>query len=556
MWNLAVTRHLEKLILLTLLLVTLFVSPWNMVEPNNLPKLALLIFASSVSGSLTFLNTSFFKRKTSRTLLITLGIFCGLLLVNLFTSNLEFSFRFFGAPGRNTGALAYFCFSILLLSVTIISGQQFLKKYISTLFLVGAILSLYGLGQFFGFEIFDYVNVYGSNVFGTFGNPNFQSAFMGIVGAAATVYAFFGDFSWQMKTGLAALASISLLNVRLSSEQGFFAYLAGISAGLLFYLFSKKKKLMGVFGLATSALAVVAVALGIFNKGPLAEFLFKASLEARGFYWSAAVKMMAENPITGVGLDGFGDQYRRYRSEESVQFGAGLFADSAHNIPLDLAAGGGFPLLLAYLGLTFLAILSIIRILKRGHDFNPVFASVVAAWVAYQAQSLISINQIGLGIWGWSLTGLLIGYELNTRETIVEFRKSLKDKPQDLNVLPPSVVLLSFAAGLVGLILSLPPYIGATKFYNGLQSGDAEIIQKSAYLEPYDRTRFLGIAQILKDNKLESKAIQVLSDASKLYPDNFELWQMWAGVTSATPEQIARAKAELKRLDPFNPNLK
>ena len=58
--------------------------------------------------------------------------------------------------------------------------------------------------------------------------------------------------------------------------------------------------------------------------------------------------------------------------------------------------------------------------MKRKTEFDVIFATIVAAWVAYQAQSLISINQLGLGVWGWSLSGLIIGYELNTRPDAVE----------------------------------------------------------------------------------------------------------------------------------------
>jgi hypothetical protein len=60
----------------------------------------------------------------------------------------------------------------------------------------------------------------------------------------------------------------------------------------------------------------------------------------------------------------------------------------------------------------------------------------------------------------------------------------------------------------------------------------------------------------MAENKLEDRAIQILSDASKLYPDSFEIWQRWAGIPSATPAQIAKAKAEMKRLDPLNPEWK
>jgi hypothetical protein len=35
-----------------------------------------------------------------------------------------------------------------------------------------------------------------------------------------------------------------------------------------------------------------------------------------------------------------------------------------------------------------------------------------------------------------------------------------------------------------------------------------------------------------------------------------ELWRRWSTIASATPADVARAKAEMKRLDPFNPDLK
>jgi hypothetical protein len=267
--------------------------------------------------------------------------------------------------------------------------------------------------------------------------------------------------------------------------------------------------------------------------------------------------MMVEHPFFGVGLDGFGDWYRRSRTQSAAELNAGVVSDTAHNIPLDIGSGGGVPLLVLYLLILGLALNSIIRVVKRSQDFDPIFASIVAAWVAYQAQSLISINQLGLGVWGWSLTGLLIGFELNTRDKLtnepIKFSgKAVKKKEQ----IPASALIIAVAAAAIGSAISLPPYLAANKFYKALQSGDGNLIQKSAYLKPYDRTRFLYTAQILASNKLESNAIDVLSAASRLYPDSFDLWQQWSQIPSATPAQIAKAKAEMKRLDPFNPNLK
>jgi O-antigen ligase len=488
---------------------------------------------------------------------IAVGGFVLLLVFQLFFGSDDFSFKLYGTPSRNTGFLAYFSLAMLLLASVLAASGQLLKKYLTGLILVGGVLASYGLFQWRGIDLFDYVNAYGSNVFGTFGNPNFQSAFMGIVASSASVLMLFGKMKWQYKLMLFGLVVISILNVRFSSEQGYLNFLAGVIAATIIYLFATKRHKIGFALLSSSTLGGVVLALGILNTGPLADVIYKSSLQTRGFYWRAALKMMSENPFTGVGLDGFGNWYRRSRTEEVAQFNAGIVADTAHNIPLDIGSNGGFPLLIAYLALIVLALISIVRIVRRSTEFDVVFASLVAAWVAYQAQSLISINQLGLGVWGWSLTGLLIGYEINTRQNNESLpKKSEKSKKVVSEKIPASTLLVAFAGGVIGLAVSLPPYLAANKYYKALQSGDGVVLQEGAYLKPYDRTRFLYSAQILADNKLEKEAIQILSDASKIYTDSFELWQRWSQIPTATPEQVSRATAEMKRLDPFNPDLK
>lgn len=557
MINPVVSRLLGNYVLAATILVTLFVSPWNSIDPVNLPKLSLLGFLAVIAGALALSQKGFVISRGARPVVLALTIFIGLLVVNLFVDRADLSFTFYGTPGRNTGFLAYFSLSMILLASVVVASRDFLKRFVYGLLGAGAFLSVYGIAQWRGLDFFDYVNAYGSNVFGTFGNPNFQSAFMGMVAAVAVVQAVFGKANPFVRVSFLALAALALLNVRLSSEQGYLNFLAGLIAVLALYLFMTKRERLGLALLGISSVGGLVLILGIFNSGPLADVIYKSSLQARGFYWRAALTMTLENPFTGVGLDGFGDWYRRSRTVEIAQVNAGIAADTAHSIPLDIASNGGLPLLIAYCAFIALALIAVVRVVRRSQEFDLMFASIVAAWAAYQAQSLISINQLGLGVWGWSLTGLLIGYELRTRNIpIDEIKKSDRPKKVVVQSLPASVLLLAFSAGLIGLAVSLPPYLAANKFYKALQSGDGVVLQESAYLKPYDRTRFLYTAQILVENKLDKEAIQILSDASKIYPDNFDLWQRWSQVPSASVEQIARAKSEMKRLDPFNPDLK
>lgn len=557
MHSTATSKLLGTYVISIAVLVTLFVSPWNSIDPVNLPKLALLGCLAPISLILGILNLRNFRGKSSRAISVSVLLFVTYLVLVLLVNGGDLAFHFYGTPARNTAFLAYSSLSMLLFAATTAASVTLVRKYSISLIGLGAVMAVYGLAQWQGLDFFAYVNAYGSDVFGTFGNPNFQSAFMGIVASASATWALFGSLGVRIKILFFAISVIAICNVALSSEQGYLNFAAGITGALVIFLFAKKKNRLSWGVLGISSIGGILLILGIFNSGPLAIIIYKSSLQARGFYWRAAINMMVEHPIFGVGLDGFGDWYRRSRTPASAEFNAGIVADTAHSIPLDIGTSGGFPLLILYLFIIGLALVSIIKVVRRGQEFDVAFASIVGAWVAYQAQSLISINQIGLGVWGWSLTGLLIGYEFNTRiQMAKESSKSVKKRDQVKEKLPAATLLAAIVAGAIGLTLSLPPYLAANKFYKALQSGDGNLIQQSAYLKPYDRTRFLYTAQILAANKLEPNAIEVLKDASKIYPDNFELWQQWSQILSATPEQISKAKAEMKRLDPFNPALK
>jgi O-antigen ligase len=484
-------------------------------------------------------------------------LFLGQLLLALILSPDDLSFHLYGTSNRNTGFFAYLFLTFLLFASASSASTTVLKNFAYSLLGVGGFLGLYGLVQWQGLDVFDYENAYGSDVFGTFGNPNFQSAFMGMTAAVAFSLVIFGQLKLLQKVGFFAICVVALSNVYLSSEQGYLNFLAGFLAALLVYFFSKKKTVLAWSFLSISSLGGLLVLAGIVNIGPLADLLYKSSLQARGFYWRAAINMMLDRPFFGVGLDGFGNWYRRSRTQTAAELNAGVFSDTAHSIPLDIGSGGGVPLLVLYLLILGLALNSIIKVIKHSQNFDPIFASIVAAWVSYQAQSLISINQLGLGVWGWSLTGLLIGYELNTREKSSGLQLKLTGKiSKKKEQIPASALLIAVTATAIGSAVSLPPYLAANKYYKALQSGDANILYESAYLKPNDKMRFLYTAQILAENKLEDRAIKVLIDASRLYPDSFELWQRWSLIPSATPVQIAKAKSEMKRLDPFNSALK
>jgi hypothetical protein len=320
-------------------------------------------------------------------------------------------------------------------------------------------------------------------------------------------------------------------------------------------------KLNRGLGIGYGVLSVIGfflVLFGTLNKGPLASLLYKDSVTYRGDYWRAGWNMTVNHPIFGVGMDTYGDWYRRSRTlAATLRRGPDTTSNAAHNVFLDISSYGGFPLLIIYLALMALVAVSAVKVLKRQTSFNPTFAGLVGGWVAFQAQSIISINQIGLAIWGWVLSGAIIGYEINTRNSQLNPVISKKGKTGDKAVQSSAgSVIAMFIAFVLGLLVGMPPYVASAKYKSALESGNPTVIQSAAYLWPVDYSRMIQVAGTLNENKLEAQGLEVALDAVKRFPDNYSVWATLDSMKSATPEHKAQAQKEMKRLDPLNPNLK
>jgi hypothetical protein len=315
---------------------------------------------------------------------------------------------------------------------------------------------------------------------------------------------------------------------------------------------------LGYSYLGLALIGFFAVLVGTLNKGPLASLLYKDSVTYRGDYWRAGWKMTLDNPIFGVGLDSYGDWYRRSRTiEATLRRGPDVTSNAAHNVFLDISAYGGFPLLLIYTALMVLVVVSSIKVIKRSQGFNAGFVGLLAAWVAFQAQSIISINQIGLALWGWILSGLIIGYEINTRtgNVVVEEKKKGKTGTKAVQA-SPATTLSVFIGLIVGVLVGMPPYLASAKFRGALESGNATVIQAAAYIWPTDPARMIQVAMALNENKLNDQGLQVAVDATERFPDNYVVWATLNSMTMATEAQRGQALTQMKRLDPLNPTLK
>jgi hypothetical protein len=318
---------------------------------------------------------------------------------------------------------------------------------------------------------------------------------------------------------------------------------------VLFYLWLrvspvlKKFKLLYLFGLIVG---IIAVLLDIFQKSPWSSFLYKESVSYRGDFWRAGWNMTINHPIFGVGLDGYRDNFRQYRDQVSANRNPGSFVDSAHNAFLDISSGGGLPLLAIYTTLLIMVLVSARRVIKRSTTFEYNFAALFAAWVAYSAQSIISIQQIGVAIWGWVLAGAIIGYEINSRQHY-QLKHSNKDAAE----------VLAVSAGLIiGLIISLPPFIADAQFRSSVLKGEITKIETSLERWPQNVSNMNFASDLFRKGGFPDQALNMARKAVALNPRNYEAWQQIFLSQNAPDAERKTALLKMRELDPFNQTLK
>ena len=541
-----------------LIATTLLVTPMWSLDPINPIKMLVIVPGGFMCLALILANRKNVNWERYKVVLGLVAVFVTWQVLVVLISSSEIYQQLFGFQGRNTGLITYLAFSFIFVGSVIASNDESLKRLVRAVFIVGSASVTYGVIQALGADPLNWAANGYSPVFGFLGNPNFQSSLLGVLGVIAFAQFFIKGLKIQLKVliGFYLIASLYVIK-ETQAQQGFLVLVFGIGVVIGLYLVRLNRVLGVTYGFL-SLLGFFAVLFGTLNKGPLASMLYKDSVTYRGDYWRAGWDMTLNHPIFGVGMDSYGDWYRRSRTlTATLRRGPDATSNAAHNVFLDISSYGGFPLLLIYVALMVLVIISATKVLKRSAGFSPMFAGLFGAWVAFQAQSIISINQIGLALWGWVLSGLIIGYEINTRNTVVTDSVAKKDRVAGKQAQTSAgTVIALFTAFVLGVLVGMPPYVSSVKYKSALETGNPQVIQDAAYIWPLDYSRMVQVAMTLNENKLEAQGLEVALDATKKFPDNYSVWSTLNAMKDASEQEKGQALAQMKRLDPLNPTLK
>jgi tetratricopeptide (TPR) repeat protein len=312
----------------------------------------------------------------------------------------------------------------------------------------------------------------------------------------------------------------------------------------------------GAGGLAS--IAGVLGLIGMLNMGPLSKYFYKISVTYRGDYWRAGWRMFIHHPFFGVGLDRYGANFRQYRdATQVIRRGPDLVSNNAHDVPIQLASTGGILVLIAFVALTgFVLWRGIVGIRKTAGAEQIGVTVIFAAWVAYEAQSLISIDNLGIAIWGYILGGAVVGISLTSEPVSTKRIKDWIIQPLVSSVLALSLLIISLLflqaeTAMKTLISTQSP--GAQTDLVAYES----LAQKPlsyTFKEPSFAVAAAGELAQVQDFGL---AITILQKTISSNPRSYDAMNILAQIYEYQKnwQDAYEIRLEMLKLDPFNQDL-
>lgn len=506
--------------------------------------------------------------ESSKALVISSGLLLGAGVNAIINSEGPLVQNVYGVYGRNTALITYALLVFIVLAASVLRAQSSFTILIWGLLGAGFANVAYCLWAIIFGDFIPWNNPYG-NILGTFGNPNFIGAFLGLFAASLVAYTFKKGVRLELRIGSALIFLVAVYEIIDSSAiQGRVVVAAGLAIVGFYLVRSKFENVFAQIGyIALVAVGGIFALLGALQIGPLTKYVYKTSVSLRGEYWQAGWNMGSDHPLTGVGFDTYGDWYRRARDTQAlVMPGPNTTTNAAHNVPFDVLAFGGWPLFLSYIAILLLSVIAIVKVTMRARTYDGVFVTLTTAWVCYQLQSIISINQIGLAVWGWLFGGALIAYEVATRPRNTDDTNESQrgkqvsgrtTKTKSSEVIFSSTLIASIGA-VVGLLIASPPYSADAKWRSAITSQNVQKVEEAlipGYLNPQNSYKYANAVQLFESSKLPDLALKYAKIGVEFNPDHFDSWRVLYFISKSSPEEKALALENMKRLDPNNPNV-
>lgn len=532
-------------------IIFLVFTPWINKDSLVAPKMILLfLLALYLLPKILKEYKRLYENRTLRILLLLVSSITIQMLLVISMSEAPIEQQVFGKMGRGLGFITAFSLLILTLAVALFITSSGLSFFLKIIVFSFSLSSIYSILQSYGLDFIKWETKTNA-IFGSLGNPNFQSSAAAMVIVPCIL--LFGK-----KTKFLILSVIlTILNflviVKTQSVQGLIGVALGLAILILIILWYKNKYLF-IASAMVFFISAVTVILAMINQGPLRGFsagtliFYKSSIQSRGDFWRSALAASKEHPIFGVGIDSFGDYYLMYRDIVAANHPFAEFTDNAHNYLLEYLVTGGFPLLFLHILLIFLTFRAFIKILRSSSNFNRDVASLFAFWVVFQAQSFISPGSIGLMVFNALATGGIIG--LSQVEVNKNSEKIVNRKGSTKLISNSSTVLV-----LIGIVIAYPYFNSDRLYLKALNSKDANLLVESVKRYPQSTYKYSTASRLLLESRVYEQSLKVALSAIEFNPNSISPWaQVFLNPISSVADK-QKAKQKIIKLDPSNKSL-
>jgi hypothetical protein len=416
--------------------------------------------------------------------------------------------------------------------------------------------------QISGIDFVKWNNPYNA-VISTVGNPNFAAAIMAIIATLNFGFALIPSFNIAQRLIHLVVFILSYIAIfRSDARQGLVSGVVGFGTIFIVYVHSKYRKVGWLFAGFAFLIGVFSI-LGMLQKGPLQSLLYKDSVSVRGYYWRAGIEMFRDNFLFGVGQDRYGAFFKTYReSQYSLTYGFDITSNNAHSVPIQMFATGGI-----FFGVSYLLLMGIVLIAgykgirNSAGDKRLIISTLFAGWLVYQAQSLISIDNLGISVWGWLLSGFIIGLSIHVNRTNLN-QEVIKSKNKiSISLAQP---VISGAITVCAVILVSFLYRGEeAAFQTRIRFNPQDVANNNAILEYASKALETPLIEpaykiaslnYLAASGFTEKALEGLKEQLEYDPRNLDVLTPIAEINerlNKIPEAIV-AREAIRSLDPWN----
>lgn len=544
-------------------------------DPINLPKLLVLIAITTTTIVMYFALRSYSAKKAyTGQLKLVVGTYALLaltMLISGFTGNDNLIRALFGADGRNNGLIYYTCVFVIV-AVVLVSpvGKPEINYLERTLTWTSLVLTTYCFMQFLNWDPVDWANPY-NRVIGTLGNPNFAASALACF-AIFWLYRFFR--SKEKKLGKRVLFLIpTFFMAYLSWATGSIQGLIVIALGsiLIFYMHVRERsnsKFLPYGFFVVASLTLFFLFASFLGFGPLGDVMEQYTLKLRGWYAYFGLLGMLKNPWTGIGVDSYIDAFRMYKTESFVAaYGSALSSNNAHSVPIQIGASFGIIVFVLYCFIQCMIFYKALKIINSRDVNQFYFKGIALIWLLLFAQSLLSIELIGLGVINWILGALILSSTFDEELSSSNVSKKSKFKIKTTVQFPPLWTgVLTFSAFLLG---SVPTIVIAQNdlaykkvaFGRVIDDTSRQMIQReygklNALTFAYPERISLLLSN-LQELGLQSEIEMRLMSLFKMEKNNAlaaDLLATYYGNTGQIKSEV-EVRVALRELDPWNEKL-